>query len=581
MPEQPTRGIDVPASSTLPVLSSTPPALDAPAGGASRGNSPDDAARARRLLALAMEIETLPTTHAAFTRLLTVAVETLHAAGAWVGLTMEDSDALVVVAAHGEVPMEQGARVPRDRAFAARALRATSAIFADPSTGVRWNDTVIARVPVRAVAAPLMVDGEHAVGVISIIGGPGRLFTVADGTFANELGSLATLVLRRRDRRAPVAPTEPSQTPDAAFIAPVLLEAAAAVTVDDFAAAVIQRLDDPAFLGVSIAVCDGESGSMRFPAALGALAALRGIRTPLDAERAGQLARQRRAVQMPDARHVVPEAWRSLVPALPGASIALVDDDVAVGRIDIVFDPDRVLPLGATRRIEQQAGTIARALSVLMARVARTPSNDALQSLHTLQRTLSQRLHDLTSPIAGISALSELLVDEALSPDLQELVALIGRSAQRATHAAQALRQLADAADTPADPVSIEALLLDVLRERLETQRALAVHVQLTVDPGMPSIAWPAVALRDWAAAAIIASETALLASARRRIDVRVGLEGPLAVVTVADDGIPIGVLPSDSLLHGATMSVIRTDDGRTIRRLAIPLTIGTTPPLP
>jgi hypothetical protein len=97
----------------------------------------------------------------------------------------------------------------------------------------------------------------------------------------------------------------------------------------------------------------------------------------------------------------------------------------------------------------------------------------------------------------------------------------------------------------------------------------------------MPSIAWPAVALRDWAAAAIIASETALLASARRRIDVRVGLEGPLAVVTVADDGIPIGVLPSDSLLHGATMSVIRTDDGRTIRRLAIPLTIGTTPPLP
>jgi hypothetical protein len=273
---------------------------------------------------------------------------------------------------------------------------------------------------------------------------------------------------------------------------------------------------------------------------------------------------------------VVPEAWRSLVPALPGASIALVDDDVAVGRIDIVFDPDRVLPHGATRRIEQQAGTIARALSVLMTRVARTPSNDALQSLHTLQRTLSLRLHDLTSPIAGISALSELLVDEALSPDLQELVALIGRSAQRATHAAQALRQLADAADTPADPVSIETLLLDVLRERLETQRALAVHVQLTIDPGMPSIAWPAVTLRDWATAAIIASETALLASARRRIDVRVGLEGPLAVVTVADDGIPIGVLPSDSMLHGATMSVIRTDDGRTIRRLAIPLTIGT-----
>ncbi len=580
MPDEPTRGVDVPAAN-LPVLSSTPPALDAPAGGASRGNSPDDAARARRLRALALEIEALPTTHAAFTRLLTVAVETLHAAGAWVGLTMEDTDALVVVAAHGEVPVEQGARVPRDRAFAARALRANSAIFADPSTGVRWNDTVIARVPVRAVAAPLTVDGELAVGVISIIGGPGRLFTVSDGTFAHELGSLATLVLRRRDRRAPIATTESLGTADAAFVAPVLLDAAAAVSVDEFAAAVIQRLDDTAFLGMSIAVRDGDTGMLRFPAALGALAALRGIRTPLDAGRAEQLSRQRRAVQMPDARHVVPEAWRSLVPALPGASIALVDGEVAVGRIDIVFDPDRVLPHGATRRIEQQAGTIARALTVLMARVARTPSDTALRSLHTVRRTLAQRLHDLTSPIAGISALSELLVDEALSPDLQELIALIKRSAQRATEASQTLQELADAADTHPDPISVEALLLELLRERMDTQRALAVNVQLTVDPGMPAIAWPAIALREWAASAIIASETALLGSAKRRIDVRVGLEGPLAVLTVADDGIPIGVLTTDSELHGATMSVIRTDDGRTIRRLAIPLTVGTPHQLP
>jgi hypothetical protein len=580
MPDEPTRGIDVPAAN-LPVMSPTPSVLDAPVGGASRGNSPDDAARARRLRALALEIEALPTTHAAFTRLLTVAVETLHAAGAWVGLTMEDTDALVVVAAHGEVPVEQGARVPRDRAFAARALRANSAIFADPSTGVRWNDTVIARVPVRAVAAPLTVAGELAVGVISIIGGPGRLFTVSDGTFAHELGSLATLVLRRRDRRAAIATTASAGTADAAFVAPVLLDAAAAVSIDEFAAAVIRRLEDTGFLGMSIAVRDGDTGMLRFPAATGALAALRGIRTPLDAGRAEQLSRQRRAVQMPDARHVVPEAWRSLVPALPGASIALVDGEVAVGRIDIVFDPDRVLPHGATRRIEQQAGTIARALTVLMARVARTPSDTALRSLHTLRRTLAQRLHDLTSPIAGISALSELLVDEALSPDLQELIALIKRSAQRATEASQTLQELADAADTHPDPIAIEAILLELLRERMDTQRALAVNVQLTADPGMPAIAWPAVALREWAASAIIASETALLGSAKRRIDVRVGLEGPLAVLTVADDGIPIGVLPTESALHGATMSVIRTDDGRTIRRLAIPLSVGTPHQLP
>ena len=579
MPEQPTRGVDVPASA-LPVSSSTPPVLDLPAGGASRGNSPDDAARARRLRALAMEIETLPTTHAAFTRLLTVAVETLQAAGAWVGLTMEDSDALVVVATHGQLPVEQGARVPRDRAFAARALRAGAAIFADPTTGVRWNDAVIARVPVRAVAAPLMVDGEQAVGVISIIGGAGRLFTVADGAFADELGSLATLVLRRRNRRANDVPTDIAPASDAGLVAPILLDAAAAVSVDDFAAAIILRLDDPAFLGVSIAVRDRTDDTLRFPAALGALAALRGIRTPLDAARVEQLARHRRAVQMPDARHVVPEQWRALVPALPGASVALVHDDVAVGRIDIVFDPDRAVPHAATRRIEQQAGSIARALSVVIARVARSPSVDTLHTLNTLRQTLAQRLHDLTTPIAGISALSELLVDEALPPDLQELVTLIRRSAQRATEASHTLQQLADNAGTQPVPIAIEPLVRELLHERAETQRALAVTVNLAVDPGMPAIAWPAVDLREWAASAIVASETALLGSARRRIDVRISLDGPMAVLTVADDGVAIGLLPSESALHGATISVIRTDDGRTIRRLAIPLTIGTPHPL-
>jgi len=557
-------------------MSPQPPVVDAPAGGASRGNSPDDASRARRLRALASEIETLPTTHAAFTRLLTVAVETLHGAGAWIGLTMEDTDALVVVAAHGEVPMEQGARVPRDRAFAARALRASSAIFADPSTGVRWNDTVIARLPVRAVAAPLMVDGEQAAGVISIIGGPGRLFTVADGSFAHELGSLATLVLRRRDRHTPAAPVAMVPDVEAGLLAPLLLDAAAAVDVDDFAAAIIHRIDDPAFLGVSIAVRDRGDGALRFPAARGALVALRGIRTPLDAARAEHLARQRRAVQLPDARLLVPEAWRSLVPALPGASIALIDGDVAVGRVDIVFDPDRAIPHDATRRIEQQASTIARALTVLVARAARTPTDHALQSLHTLRQTLTSRLHDLTSPIAGISALSELLMDEGLSPDLKELVTLIQRSAQRAMASSHLLRQLAEDTDAPPQPISVQALLTELLHERAETQRALAITVSSRVDPTMPPIVWPAAALREWVASAIIASETALLGSARRRIDVRAGLDGAMAVLTVADDGMPIGVLPSESALLGATMSVTRTDDGRTIRRLAIPLTIGT-----
>jgi hypothetical protein len=97
----------------------------------------------------------------------------------------------------------------------------------------------------------------------------------------------------------------------------------------------------------------------------------------------------------------------------------------------------------------------------------------------------------------------------------------------------------------------------------------------VTVDSGLPPVHWAPAALREWFASAIVASETALLSSAKRRIDVRVGLDGGMAVLTVADDGVPIGIVPSEGELHGANISVIRTDDGRTIRRLAIPLRIG------
>ena len=571
MSDHPARGVDTTLFAPLS------PQEVLPVGGASRGgNTPDDAERARRLRALATEIETLPTTHAAFARLLNVGVEVLQGAGAWLGLIMEDSDALVVVAAIGDVPVEAGTRVPRERAFAARALRSNSAVFADPSTGVRWSDTVMARVPVRAVAAPLALDGEPALGVISIIGGPGRLFTVADGSFAHELGTLAALVLRRRDNGRRMATDEATAAAEPDFAVPAMSAAAAAVTVDDFASTVINRLDDEAFLGISIAVCEGTTGSLRFPAALGALGALRGVRTPLEPARAEFLARQRRAVQMPDARHLVPEGWRSLVPALPGASIALIDNGIAVGRIDIVFDPDRAVPDEATRRIEQRAGTLARALTVLNARIARTPTDHVMLSLHALRDTIATRLHDVTAPIAGISALAELLAGEQLSDEVLELVTLIQRSTRRATDAARTLRSLADQADLHPDPVAVDALVHEILRERADTQNALAIVVTVTVDPLLPPLAWPTASLRDWIASAIVASETALLSSARRRIDIRAGIDGAMATLTVADDGAPVGIVSSEFEHLGATVSVIRTDDGRTIRRLAIPLRVGT-----
>ena len=118
-----------------------------------------------------------------------------------------------------------------------------------------------------------------------------------------------------------------------------------------------------------------------------------------------------------------------------------------------------------------------------------------------------------------------------------------------------------------------------ILRERTEAQRALAITVDVAIDPALPPVPWPSASLRDWFASAVVASETALLGSARRRIHVRGNVEGGLAVLSVADDGIALGLIATEGELHGATVSVIRTDDGRTIRRLAIPLRIGSPAP--
>jgi len=576
MPDESVRGVDAPAPQASS-LTPPPPIAHASVGGASRGGGiPDDTFRSRALWALAHEIETLPTTHAALARLLGGAVELLDAGGAWIGLTMEDTDSLAVIAAHGDVAVNEGTRVPRDRAFAARALSSHAAVFADPSTGVRWSDTVVADAPVRAVAAPVLVDGVHAVGVIAIVGGPGRLFTASDGAFAHELGALAAGVLRRRESR--VQPVETPSPPrgELGIVVPLLLDAAAALTVDDFATTVLPRLDHEAFLGVSVAVIDQQHSTMRFVAAHGALAALRGVRVPL----AVGPARSRRATQLADARHIVPDGWRSLVPALPGASVLLLDHDLVVGRIDVVFDPDRGSPDDATRRLEQQAGTVARAIAALESRAARAPTDTGAETLNALRTELAARVQELTSPIAGISALAELLSDEPMAPELLELVELIQRSAKRASSTAQSMRLLAEGGDATLEPVEIETLVRELLSERAEAQRALAITVTVSVDPQLPPVTWPRDSLREWLSAAIVASETALLGAARRRIEVRAGLDGGNAVVTIADDGAPVGVLPSEVEAFGATMSVVRTDDGRTIRRLTIPLRIGT-PPLP
>lgn len=579
MPQHPSHGMQA-LPGDAPDAPPTDPAVGNGAPPDPHGPGDDDRSRARLLEALAIELDAIPTTHAALARLLEAAVELLKADGAWLGLALEDADALVVVARHGEVPVVTGSRVPRDTAFAARALRSHAAVFADPATGVRWPDALVGSVPVRALAAPLRTD-EREIGTLAVIGGQGRLFTIGDGGLALEL---ATLAARRLGRTELPVDAQGATAPAGEFgpaLTQLLLAAVAATDADAFAREVVESFRDPALLGLGVALLDDEGG-LRYPAAIGALATLRGTRAILDDGARAPLLRQRRSIAVADARQLVPPGWRVLLPALPATSIALAADGVVVGRIDALFDAERPVPQHALERIGQHAALVARTFRALSRRSADSGASLGAAALRGLRANVITRLHDVTSPIAGISALAELLVDEPLPTEAHELVLLIRQSAARAIEAAGALRALTD------DPTIHERAATDVgqviravLRERADAHRALAIEVVATIDPALPPVPFPATVLRDWLFVALSESERALFGAARRRVEVRAALEEMGAIVCVADDGTTPTTATSVRDLHGATVTRRRTDDGWTLRRLYIPLRIGVVPPPP
>lgn len=576
MPQHPSPGMHA-----LPGDAPDAPSADPMVGNGAppdpHGPGDDERSRTRVLEALAIELDAIPTTHAALARLLEATVQLLGADGAWIGLALEDADALVVVARHGRVPVESGHRVPRDTAFAGRALRSHAAVFADPATGVRWPDALVDGTPVRAVAAPLRTD-EREVGTLGVIGGAGRLFTVADGGLAIELAALAARRLARTELPADVVPAPPTGDIGPA-ITQLLLGAVAATDADAFARDVVETFADPALLGLGVALLD-DDGGLRYPAAIGALATLRGTRAILDDGARAPLLRQRRSIAVADARQLVPPGWRVLLPALPATSIVLAADGVVVGRIDALFDADRPVPQHALDRIGHHAPLVARTFRALARRTADTGNYLGAAALRALRANVITRLHDVTSPIAGISALAELLVDEPLPTEAHELVLLIRQSTARAIEAAGMLRALTD------DPTIHERAATDVgqvirtvLRERTDAHRALAIDVVATIDPALPPVPFPAHVLRDWLFVALSESERALFGAARRRVEVRAALEEMGAVVCVADDGTTPTTATSVRDLHGATVTRRRTDDGWTLRRLYIPLRIGVVPP--
>jgi hypothetical protein len=550
---------------------------DAPPGGGARGGASGDPVQHREWLrTLAAELEMLRNAHEALEHLLRVGVATLGAAGGWVGLSMQDSDALVVIGTHGGVPFTAGERLPRDRAFGARAVRSNATIFADPATGVRWPDAQVDRKPVRAVAAPMPGDSGDPLGVLCMIGGSARIFTVQDGALAAELGALAALVLRRTD---PARPTEAEFTPPPPLsgdIEGLLLDAVRATSVADFAALAAARLDHPRLLGLAISTYDHPNAALHFVTAVGALTSLRNVHTPLAHERASTLLRQQSAVTMPDARQIVPPEWRALVPTLPGAALALHHGSGLTGRVDVVFDPEREIPHEAIARLERAGATLARSIAALTMRQGQAPVTADSATVDGMRNAITTRLHEITSPIAGVAALAELLLaDESLQGETRDTIDLIRTSAGRASDAARSLRDLGRGSGARDTPTSFPQVLAAALRETDDALRALSIEVTTELDANLPPLPLSAALVLEWLVDALRAGERALLSLQRRWIRIAAAMDGPHVTLLVMHPAPGNTMLPAGRSIGPARATVTRTDDGLLRRQLLIPLQIG------
>jgi signal transduction histidine kinase len=150
--------------------------------------------------------------------------------------------------------------------------------------------------------------------------------------------------------------------------------------------------------------------------------------------------------------------------------------------------------------------------------------------------------HEINNPLTGISALSELLLDDsaddALGADHRESVRLIKREADRAVAVIRDLLVFSRKTDPRHIPVDVNALLERTLRLRAYSLRSADVEVRLELDPALPTVRGDEQKLQQLFLNLIINAEQALQDASRRQITVRTRSAPDHVVVSVSDTGV-------------------------------------------
>ena len=150
--------------------------------------------------------------------------------------------------------------------------------------------------------------------------------------------------------------------------------------------------------------------------------------------------------------------------------------------------------------------------------------------------------HELNNPLTGISAFSQLLLEDALGDEQRESVRLIKREADRAVGVIRDLLLFSRKSEARLGAVDLNALLQLTVRLRTYTLRAEDIAVELALAPDVPPVQGDEQRLQQVLLNLIVNAEYALHNRPERRLTLRTRRTARHVMLEVADSGIGIDV---------------------------------------
>lgn len=159
------------------------------------------------------------------------------------------------------------------------------------------------------------------------------------------------------------------------------------------------------------------------------------------------------------------------------------------------------------------------------------------EKLAALGELVAGVAHELNNPLAGISAIAELMATEPLSADQHESARLIKREADRATSVIRDLLTFARKQDPIRAPVDVNEVVRLALRLRSFSLRTAEVRLELHLDPSEPTVLGEATRLQQVMLNLIVNAEHAMQESPVRRLVIHTIRHRNDVELTITDSG--------------------------------------------